>query len=137
MDHRPAADPLLIFWLEYTEIVSSGPDLAAMSLPMAVLFALLVVIGINLIVKRFRPHAALTQAELMFIYTMNTVAIYIGGIGMMQFLTPALVGWKHFATKENKWENWHQFIPAGPSRITSVIDGYYKGKTSFFTAGEL
>ena len=24
----------------------------------------------------------------MFIYTMNTVAIYIGGIGMMQFLTP-------------------------------------------------
>ena len=129
--------PLLIFWLEYTEIVSSGPDLAAMSLPMAVLFALLVLIGINLLVKRFSPKKALTQAELMFIYTMNTVAIYIGGIGMMQFLTPALVGWKHFATKENKWENWHQFIPPWAVPDTSVVDGYYKGKTSFFTADNL
>ena len=124
--------PLLIFWLEYTEIVSSGPDLAAMSLPMAVLFALLVVVGVNLIVKRFRPRAALNQAELLFIYTMNTVAIYIGGIGMMQFLTPALVGWKHFATKENKWGNWHQYIPPWAVPNTSVINGYYKGKTSFF-----
>ena len=126
--------PLLIFWLEYTEIVSSGPDLAAMSLPMAVLFALLVLIGVNLLVKRFNPRKALTQAELMFIYTMNTVAIYIGGIGMMQFLTPALVGWKHFATKENKWENWFQYIPGWAVPDPSVVEGYYKGKTSFFTA---
>ena len=91
--------PLLDFWLQYTEIVAAGPDLAAMSLPMAVLFALLVLIGINLGIKKYQPKMALTQAELMFIYTMNTVAIYIGGIGMMQFLTPALVGWKYYATK--------------------------------------
>ena len=124
--------PLLIFWLEYTEIVASGPDLAAMSLPMAVLFALLVIIGVNLIVKRFRPRTALNQAELMFIYTMNAVAIYIGGIGMMQFLTPALVGWKHFATKENQWESWRHFIPVWAVPDPSVVDGYYHGKTSFF-----
>ena len=129
--------PLLIFWLEYTEIVASGPDLAAMSLPMAVLFALLVLIVLNLAIKKFWPLWALSQAELMFIYTMNTVAIYIGGIGMMQFLTPALVGWKHFATHENKWENWHRFVPAWAVPDSSVIGEYYSGKSSFFTPAHL
>ena len=57
--------PILDFWLQYTEIVAAGPDLAAMSLPMAVLFALLVLIGINLGIKKFRPRMALTQAELL------------------------------------------------------------------------
>jgi len=129
--------PLLMFWLEYTEIVASGPDLAAMSLPMAVLFALLALIAINLVIKKLWPHRALSQAELMFIYTLNTVAIYIGGIGMMQFLTPALVGWKHFATHENKWENWHRFIPDWAVPDSTVIADYYTGKSSLFTAAHL
>ena len=129
--------PLLDFWLQYTEIVAAGPDLAAMSLPMAVLFALLVLIGINLGIKKFRPRMALTQAELMFIYTMNTVAIYIGGIGMMQFLTPALVGWKYYATKENKWENWHHLIRPWAVPDASVAKDYYKGQTTLFTPEHL
>ena len=124
--------PLLDFWLEYTEIVAEGPDLAAMSLPMAVLFALLVLVGINLAVKRFQPKWALSQAELLFIYTMNTVAIYIGGIGMMQFLTPTLVGWKHFQTPQNKWNSWEHFVPKWATPDPAVIPGYYAGRTTFF-----
>ena len=125
--------PLLDFWLEYTEIVAQGPDLAAMSLPMAVLFALMVMVGLNLLVKRFNPKWALSQAELLFIYTMNTVAIYIGGIGMMQFLTPALVGWKHFQTPQNKWDSWAHFVPRWAVPDPSVVPGYYAGRTTFFT----
>ena len=129
--------PVLIFWLEYTEIVANGPDMAAMSLPMAVLFALMVLVALNLAVKRLKPRWALSQAELLFVYTMNTVAIYIGGIGMMQFLTPTLVGWKHFATHENKWENWHRFLPAWAVPDPSVIPAYYAGKSSLFTPAHL
>jgi len=125
--------PLLDFWLQYTEIVAQGPDLAAMSLPMAVLFALMVMVGLNLLVKRFNPKWALSQAELLFIYTMNTVAIYIGGIGMMQFLTPALVGWKHFQTPQNKWDSWAHFVPRWAVPDPSVVPGYYAGRTTFFT----
>ena len=124
--------PLLDFWLEYTEIVASGPDLAAMSLPMAVLFALLVLIGINLLVKRVNSRWALSQAELLFIYTMNTVAIYIGGLGMMQFLTPALVGWKFYQTPQNKWNTWEHFVPRWATPDPAVIPGYYAGRTTFF-----
>ncbi len=124
--------PLLDFWVQYTEIVAQGPDLAAMSLPMAVLFALMVLVGLNLLVKRLNPKWALSQAELLFVYTMNTVAIYIGGIGMMQFLTPALVGWKHFQTPQNKWDAWAHFVPRWAVPDPSVVPGYYAGRTTFF-----
>ena len=124
--------PVLDFWLEYTEIIAQGPDMAAMSLPMTVLFALLVLVAINLLVKRIKPAWALSQAELLFIYTMNTVAIYIGGIGMMQFLTPILVGWKHFQTPQNKWNAWEHFVPRWAVPDPAVIPAYYKGQASFF-----
>ena len=129
--------PLLIFWLEYTEIVASGPDLAAMSLPMIVLFALLVLVGINLIIKRLRPRAALTQGELLTVYAMNAVAVPIGGIGMMQFLTPELVGWQHFATRENHWDTWQHYLPAWAVPDPAVIPAYYVGKSSLLAPGVL
>src|SRR5579862_10073502 len=74
--------PLLIFWAEYTEIVAQGADLIAMSLVMAVMFAFIVMLSINGIVRKFAPERALTQAEMMFIYVMNSASIGIAGIGM-------------------------------------------------------
>ncbi len=124
--------PVLVHWVEYTEIVAAGPDLAAMSLPMSAVFALLVLISINLLVKRLRPSAALSQAELMFIYMMNVIGVYISGIGMMQFLQPALVGWKYFATPQNKWANWWPMIRTWAIPNPSVVPDYYAGKSSFF-----
>jgi hypothetical protein len=129
--------PLLVFWVEYTEIVAKGPDLAAMSLPMSVVFALLLLIPINLLVRRFAPRAALTQAELLLIYSMNVIAVYLSGIGMMQFLTPELVGWKHFATSENKWANWFDLVRPWSVPNPSVVHDYYAGKSSFFTPAHM
>ena len=129
--------PILVFWVEYTEIVAAGPDLAAMSLPMASVFALLVLVGINALVVRVKPSWALTQADLVVIYTMTTIAVYISGIGMMQFLNPTLVGWWHFATPENNWSHWHQYVRSWAVPDTSVVAGYYNGRSNFFTAANL
>ncbi len=122
--------PLLVFWLEYTESIASGPDMAGMSLPMAVVFALLVLISLNLIVKRARPALALSQAELLYIYAMTSVAFWIGGLGMMQFLHPALVGFRYFATPANHWESWWHFIPTWAAPDPSVVADYYAGRSS-------
>src|ERR1700722_13197560 len=98
--------PILVFWVEYTEIIAEGPDLAAMSLPMSSVFALLVLIAGNAVLRPWKPSWTLTQPELLVIYTMNTIGVYICGIGMMQFLPHALVGWWHYATPENNWSHW-------------------------------
>lgn len=129
--------PVLVFWVEYTEIVAEGPDLAAMSLPMASVFALFVLILINAGIIRLKPQWAFTQPELLVIYTMNTIAVYISGIGMMQFLPHELVGWSHYATPANNWAHWQHFVRGWAVPNTSVIDGYYIGRTTFFNASNL
>jgi len=95
--------PLVVFWVEYNEIVAQGSELAAMSLTMAAVFPLLLLVAMNLLLKKWRPRWALRQSELMFIYCLTTVAAYVSGIGMIQFLNPTLVGWRHFATPSNHW----------------------------------
>ncbi len=129
--------PLLVFWVEYTEIVASGPDLAAMSLPMASTFALLVLIAINLVTKKLAPKLCLNQADLIVIYTMNTIAVYISGIGMMQFLTPTLVGWFYFMKPENRWDQWFPMVRDWAVPDRAVIADYYAGRSSLFTPDHL
>ena len=129
--------PVLVFSVEYTEIVTQGPDLAAMSLPIIAVCALLLIIAFNLLVKRFRPQAALTQPELLMIYSMHVIATYLSGIGMMQFLAPALVGWKFFATPENKWNNWFHFIRLWAVPDPRVVPAFYAGQSTLFSRANL
>jgi len=125
--------PVLVFWVEYTESVANGPDLAAMSLPMASTFALLVLVGINLLLKRLAPRLMLSQLELLVIYSMTTLAVYISGIGMMQFLSPSLIGWFYFATPQNRWDNWFPLVRKWATPDRSVIADYYAGQSTLFT----
>lgn len=104
--------PLLIYWVEYTEIVAQGTDLAAMSLIISAVFALFVLLCGNALVYRLAPRWALTQAEILFVYIMQTVSIGIGGIGMMQFLVPTLGNPFYYKNTANDWE--HLFFRAIP-----------------------
>src|SRR5512140_3681284 len=71
--------PVMCLWNEYTEIVAQATDLAAMSLPIAVVFALVVLVAINLGIKHWCPRWAFTQAELLYIFLMQTASIGISG----------------------------------------------------------
>lgn len=97
--------PLLVYWIEYTEIVAQGTDLAAMSLIIAAVFALFVLVCLNAIVARFAPRHTLSQAEMLFVYIMQTVSLGICGIGMMQFLVPTLGNSTYYANEANGWKD--------------------------------
>lgn len=126
--------PIMCFWNEYTEIVAQATDLAAMSLIIAVVFALFVLVCINLFLKRFFPRWAFTQAELMFIYLMQTVSIGISGIGMMQFLNTFTGNIFYYGTPENQWKE--KFLPAVRPWLLpdpAVVKPYYVGQSTFWT----
>lgn len=129
--------PLLIAWAEYTEIVEGGADLVAMSLVMAVLLLLLVLIGLNGILRRIAPRLALSVPELMVVYTMNTTSIGICGIGMMQFLPNALAGVRYFATPQNGWKSWMYLLRPWTLPSPSVVADYYNGNSTLFTRAHL
>ena len=68
---------------------------------------LFVVAILNAALKRWLPRFALTQAELLFIYVMQTASIFISSVGMLQFLHMGLANVFHNATPENGWEDYH------------------------------
>ena len=104
--------PLMCYWVEYTEIVAQGTDLAAMSLIIGAVFSLFVLICVNGLLARVAPRWVFSQAELMFIYVMQTVSIGISGIGMMQFLVTTLGNAFYYDNSANDWEGlFHHAVP--------------------------
>jgi hypothetical protein len=125
--------PIMCLWVEYSEIVAQATDLAAMSLPIAVVFGLVVLIAINLVIGRYWPRKVLTQAELLYIFLMQTVSVGISGIGMMQFLNTMVANIYYYATPENSWST--SIIPLLRPWILpneKVLHGYYAGKSSIY-----
>lgn len=124
--------PLMCYWVEYTEIVAQGTDLAAMSLIIGAVFSLFVLICVNGLVARLAPRWKFSQSELMFVYVMQTVSIGISGIGMMQFLVPSLGNplYEDYATA-NGWKDlFHQAIPRHLVPDAAVIPKMYQGNAS-------
>jgi hypothetical protein len=125
--------PVMCYWNEYTEIVAEATDLAAMSLIIAVVFALFVLVLLNQFLKKFLPRYAFTQAELMYIYIMQTVSIGISGIGMMQFLNTFTADVFYYGTPENHWKE--QLLPAVRPWLLpkeSVTHAYFVGQSTFW-----
>jgi hypothetical protein len=125
--------PVMCIWNTYTEVVAQATDLAAMSLPIAVVFTLVVLIVINLALKRYLPRWAFTQAELLYIFIMQFVSIGISGIGMMQFLSTMTANIYYYATPENKWkETIYPHLARWLFPDESVTRGFFVGESSFY-----
>lgn len=124
--------PLMCYWVEYTEIVAEGTDLAAMSLIIGAVFSLFVLICVNGILTRLAPKWAFSQAELMFIYVMQTVSIGISGIGMMQFLVTSLGNAFYYKSASNDWETlFHRAIPTFLTPNPEVLTKFYQGNSNW------
>ncbi|MCC6444874.1 MAG: hypothetical protein IT210_15630 [Armatimonadetes bacterium] len=59
-------------------------------------------VALNLALMRWLPRLAFSQAELLYIFIMQTASIGISGIGMMQFLCAGVADVFYFATPENR-----------------------------------
>jgi len=129
--------PIVIFWAQYTEIVSRGADLIAMSLVMAVLCVFLAVLGVNALLRRFLPRLAFSRSDLLMIYIINSVSIGITGLGMMQYLVTMICGASYFKTTDNGWASWSHLLRPWAQPKPEVITAFYDGHSSFFTAANI
>ena len=111
------------------------PTATAMSLVYPVIFNLLVLLAINLPLKRFTPKYALTQAELLTVYVVLSITTIVSGLDIVQVLVPLLGYPFYYATPENEWQSlFWQYLPKWLTVDNiKVLDGYYKGETTFHT----
>src|SRR5579862_5916191 len=129
--------PVVCAWSLFAEIIQGGSELIEASLLPIVVFVLFLAVLLNDMVQRRAPRAALTHAELIIVYVMQTTSVGLAGLGQIQFLNQALAGADHFSTPENRWREFHQYIPAWWVPNRGALDAYYKGGSSLFIAEHL
>lgn len=97
-------------------------------------FTLVVLLALNVILRKFTPRSAFNPAELLLIYIMVTMVSTISGHAMMAILMGTLAHPFWFATPENEWAQ--LFLHHIPSWLTAhepeMLAGYYEGESSLY-----
>ncbi len=144
-DHAPArhvtARALLIglasmaasvMLIHHAELILGGRQghtaMANTSVPVGAFMTLLVVLAIGALLGLIKRRWAVTQAEMIVAYAMAASSSVLASSGAIHFLVPSLAAPYYFATAENKWAEFHEFIPAwlipqDLNRITWFFEG--------------
>ena len=131
--------PINCYWITYIELVQYSAQPTIVSLIFTVVFNVLVLIGLNQILRRFLPRLALSQGELLVIYVMLSVASATAGHSMMEILVSTLGHAFWFATPENDWKDlFWRYIPSWLAVSDKVVlSGYYEGDSTLHTKQHL
>src|SRR5262249_47884471 len=82
--------PLNCYWVIYVEGIRHWNHATAMSLFWNTIFCLMVLVLLNLLLKRYCPSIAFTQGEFITIYAMITLATALCGHDSLQLGYPGL-----------------------------------------------
>jgi hypothetical protein len=131
--------PANAYWVIQMEIVRYSAHPTTVSLFFNTVFILLVLSLLNMGLRAVAPRAALTQGELLVIYSMVSIATCVAGHDGIQVLAPMVTWPFRFATPQNNWEAlFWKYIPKWLSlNDPRVTDGYYLGDTDLYTAARL
>ncbi|MBW2341992.1 MAG: hypothetical protein JRF50_16870 [Deltaproteobacteria bacterium] len=120
----------------YNDYYVGGTFLAGNHFPIGPVFILIILtLLVNVGLKKAKHSFVLTPFELVIIWSMTVAVSGLPSSGMMRYLIPALVSWKHFATPENDWANLlHQYIPkwlvvTDSKAVESFFEGIQPGES--------
>lgn len=131
--------PFNVYWVMMVEGIWHTGHPTCISLPWGSVFNLIVLLLVNVALKRLVPRHALTQAELVTVYVMVTIAIMLAGHDTLQLGVPNLShGW-WFATEANRWEAlFHNELPRFATVSDQrVLEPYYSGHETLYTPERL
>ena len=109
----------------------SGPP-GTISLLYNVIFTVLILILLNVVIKRLLPGKALTQTELITIYVMLSVSTCLAGHDVIQVTAPILGYSFYYATPENEWESlfWNRLPTWLTVRDQFALKGLSEGESN-------
>ncbi len=126
--------PFVVLWVLYAEHIGGhGPVFSTISLFPNLVFILFVLAAANGVLRRLRPRVALSQGELIIVYTMLAIGTAVAGLDNMQLLFVAMTHGFWFANPENQYD---QLLANGPRWLVvadkQVLYGYYNGSSSLY-----
>jgi len=126
--------PLHTYWLIHLEIVRGTGFASTISLFFNVILTVVVLVGLNVPLRRFCPKYAFTRAELITVYIMLSLVTCLCSIDMMKPLICLMPYAAWHATPENGWEQlFFRQIPTGWT-VTDleVVEAFYEGGTTLY-----
>jgi len=129
--------PLIIvnnYWIMQTETIRYAGFPTTISLYYNVVFILLILMLVNLVLRRIAPRAALNHGELLVVYTILCLASSTAGHDAIQVLTPTLTHAFQYADPSNQWATlFHQYLPKWAMMSDPVaLKGLYEGETELY-----
>lgn len=99
-----------------------------------VVFCLFWITALNAALGRAVPKYALSQGELLTVYTMTSIASALAGHDMLRVLIPMIAHPFRFATPENEWaELFHRYIPDWIAiKDKAALEELYQGESSLY-----
>ncbi len=125
------------YWIAYIEMLWHTAHLTIVTLSVNVMGALLLITGLNVIVRRIVPSAALSRQDLLVIYGMLAVGSAFSGHDCMPRLMGLIPYAFRFATPENDWEAL-LFRHLPPWLVVSdlrAVTDFFEGEVDFFRDG--
>jgi hypothetical protein len=122
------------YWILWVEGVWHSGHPTGMSLFWNCIFTLLLLLLLNLLIKRLAPRYALSQGEFITIYVMLNMASALAGHDSLQLGIPGMALPFYFATPGNRWGPlMHHLLPEWLTvRTESVIKPFFEGNTSLY-----
>ncbi len=122
---------LVCRWIHEAELVvgqRGHSALANTSIPLGAFGGLVLVLAVNLLLRRWLPRLALARGEVLVVYVMMTTATVIASSGGIHFLVPVILAPFHFATPENHLDLVVPYIPKwfAPQDPQAIVD-FYQG----------
>ena len=130
--------PVNVYWVIQIEGVWYSGMITLISLFMNTTISLLVIILINLCLRRISPRSTLSQGELLTIFIMLNLGVSIASHDFIQVLFAGISHIFWFATPENEW---HQLFTYIPQWLTvddkPVLNGFYNADSTLYTTRNL
>lgn len=131
--------PLNAWWLAQIEYVRYSDNVTTSALFFNCIALLLVLIGVNRLLKRLGPRWVFSRGEILTIYVMLLVASALCGHDQLQILFTTMTWVFRNATVENGWaEELHPHIPAHLTvSDPRVLEGLYLGDSAPYTSAHV
>ena len=126
--------PLNIYLVVQTETVWTTQYPTTMAIFFNAVFTLFLLAIFNLFLTRHLPKWQLTQAEMLTVYLMVTLACVVCGHDLLQATMCVLGHAAWFATPENEWQTlFFRYIPDWIAVMNRrALTGYYEGTSNLF-----
>lgn len=127
-------------WISRTEALDYSGFPTCASLFYNVVFSLILLMLLNVLIRRVAPRVAFCRRELLVVYGMVATGSSLVGHDFMEILVPTIPHAKYFASPANRWES--LFSPHLPSWLTintlgEGVSGYQLGRSTLYTAAHL